>query len=195
MVLMSYSDSKSVFDDDTKKQLLDIAKKSIEYGLSEHQPMTVSPSDYSPVLQKSGACFVTLEKQGVLRGCIGSLAAHRPLIVDVVDNAFSAAFRDPRFESLQPYELSELTIHISVLSPAEDFPAVDEADLLRQLKPGIDGLILHDGRHRATFLPSVWESLPEPKQFVAHLKLKAGLPSDYWSASLRFERYHSEMIE
>ena len=193
MVLMPYSDLK--FDEATKQQLLTVAKASITYGLTHHRPSTVTLSDYSPALQQLGASFVTLEKQGELRGCIGSLEAHRPLLVDIAENAFAAAFQDPRFPPLQEQELNELEVHISLLTSAEPFPIKDEADLLRQLNIGIDGLILQEGRHRATFLPSVWESLPDPKQFLAQLKLKAGLPSDYWSSTLSFERYQAKLVK
>jgi len=193
MVLMPYSDLK--FDEATKQQLLTVAKASITYGLTHHRPSTVTLSDYSPALQQLGASFVTLEKQGELRGCIGSLEAHRPLLVDIAENAFAAAFQDPRFPPLQEQELNELEIHISLLTPAEAFPVKDETDLLQQLNIGIDGLILQEGRHRATFLPSVWESLPDPKQFLTQLKLKAGLPSDYWSSTLSFERYQAKLVK
>jgi len=190
---MPYSNLK--FDEATKQQLLTVAKASIKYGLTHHRPSTVTLSDYSPALQQLGASFVTLQKQGELRGCIGSLEAHRPLLVDIAENAFAAAFQDPRFPPLQEQELNGLEIHISLLTPAEAFPVKDEADLLRQLNTGIDGLILQEGRHRATFLPSVWESLPDPKQFLAQLKLKAGLPSDYWSSTLSFERYQAKQVK
>ena len=187
--------SKPELDRESKQLLLSLARESITHGLEQHQPLPVTPAEYPQALQQAGASFVTLEKQHQLRGCIGSLEAYRPLVVDIAENAFAAAFRDPRFTPLQRDELSELQIHISLLTPAESFPVKDEAELLRQLRPGIDGLILHDGRHRATFLPSVWESLPTPQQFVAQLKLKAGLPVDYWSDSLRFERYQTIIIE
>lgn len=186
--------SKSELDKQSKQLLLSLARKSITHGLEHHQPLPVTPGEYPKALQQAGASFVTLEKQNRLRGCIGTLEAYRPLVVDIVENAFAAAFRDPRFTPLQADELSELQIHISLLTPPEPLPVKDEAELLRQLRPGIDGLILQDGHHRATFLPSVWESLPTPPQFVAQLKLKAGLPVDYWSDTLRFERYQTIVI-
>ena len=127
-----------------------------------------------------------------LRGCIGTLEACRPLAEDVSRNAWAAAFRDPRFPPLQESELAGLDIHISVLSEAEPVTFGSEQDLLGRIRPGVDGLILEERSARGTFLPSVWESLPEPEQFLAHLKLKAGLPADYWSASVRMWRYTTQ---
>lgn len=190
---MPYSEPQ--LDDATREQLLTLAKESIEYGLLHHTPASITLGDYATPLQQPGACFVTLQKKGILRGCIGSLEACRPLLVDITENAFAAAFQDPRFPPLQAAELDTLEIHISLLTPAKEFPVTDEADLLQQLNIGVDGLILQDGRHRATFLPSVWESLPTPEQFLSRLKLKAGLPVDYWSDSITFERYQAIVIK
>ncbi len=184
----------SSLNDEQKRLLRQLALQSIEHGLHHHTPLPLALGDYSGALMEPGASFVTLEKHGELRGCIGSLQAHRPLVEDVVENAFSAAFRDPRFAPVSDYELEGLSLHISLLSKPEPFPVQDEADLLHQLKPGVDGLILQDGVHRATFLPSVWESLPQPAQFLHHLKLKAGLPAQYWSDTLKFQRYYTEVI-
>jgi AmmeMemoRadiSam system protein A len=114
------------------------------------------------------------------------------LIVDVAENAFSAAFRDPRFTPVGPNELDDLTVHISVLSKPEPITFANEDELLQQLRPGIDGLILRDGRNRGTFLPSVWESLPQPGEFLTHLKTKAGLPPNHWSDAIEVERYTTE---
>ena len=138
------------------------------------------------------ATFVTLNKFGELRGCIGHLEAIQPLIADVAENAFNAAFRDPRFQPVTASEFGDLEVHISVLSPPEPMVFTSEADLLRQIRPGIDGLILEDGAYRGTFLPSVWEQLPDPAQFLAHLKMKAGLPPNYWSDTLKVSRYTTE---
>ncbi|MCF6218641.1 MAG: AmmeMemoRadiSam system protein A [Gammaproteobacteria bacterium] len=190
---MSYN--KQPLEGQAKQQLLSLARESITCGLQRHQPATVKLDDYPAALQQRGASFVTLEKQGMLRGCIGTLEAYRPLAIDVAENAFAAAFRDPRFPPVQADELSDLQLHISLLTPPEPLPVKDQAELLRRLQPGIDGLILHEGNLRATFLPSVWESLPEPRQFLAQLKLKAGLPADYWSETLHFERYKTISID
>lgn len=181
-----------MLSDADKNTLIEAAKMSIANGLKTHHCLSVNIKDYSPALQKNGATFVTLKLHGDLRGCIGSLEAYRPLIEDVIENAYAAAFRDPRFIPLAAKESDELEYHISVLKPAIDLPVKSEQDLLQQLRPGQDGLILEDGSHRATFLPSVWEGLITAYEFVHHLKLKAGLPADYWSDSLRFKRYEVE---
>ncbi|MFP5506943.1 MAG: AmmeMemoRadiSam system protein A [Gammaproteobacteria bacterium] len=172
--------------------LREIADASIRHGLQSGNPLPVEARDYPESLRAPGASFVTLHRHGELRGCIGSLEAYRPLVTDVADNAFAAAFRDPRFAPLRTDELADLELHISVLSAPRALDFRDEADLLRQLRPGVDGLILTADGHRGTFLPSVWESLPRPEQFLAQLKRKAGLPADYWSPALRVQRYTTE---
>jgi AmmeMemoRadiSam system protein A len=182
----------SSLDPSERRILLDVAGRSIRHGLDSGSPLKVVPADYPPALQAQRASFVTLHLEGELRGCIGHLEAVEPLVSDVADNAFSAAFKDPRFPALREAELAGMQIHISVLTPAEPMQFSSEADLLRQLRPGVDGLILEDGWARGTFLPSVWESLPEPRAFLAHLKRKAGLPMSHWSDRLRFYRYTTE---
>jgi AmmeMemoRadiSam system protein A len=145
-----------------------------------------------PELQEKRATFVTLTINGDLRGCIGMLEACRPLAEDVAANACAAAFEDPRFEPLSQKELERTDIHISVLSAPEELEFSSEADLLAQIRPGVDGLILQDGCRRGTFLPSVWEELPDQDLFLMHLKMKAGLPNTYWSDTLRIFRYTAE---
>ena len=173
--------------------LLGVAAASIRHGLQHGEPLIPEARDFPAPLQRPGASFVTLTQDGRLRGCIGSLQALRPLVKDVAANAFAAAFSDPRFPALSAAEYPGLTLAISVLSPAEPMHFSSEADLIAQLRPGIDGLILEDGAgHRGTFLPSVWETLPQPTEFLRQLKIKAGLPPDYWSDSLRVHRYHTE---
>lgn len=179
-------------DDDQRQQLLSIARQSIQHGLQHGRPLTINASDYTGTLQQPGASFVTLNLQQQLRGCIGSLEAHRPLIVDVAENAFAAAFRDPRFPPLTQVEFPQLAYHISILNPAEPMLFSSEADLLAQLRPHVDGLILEDRGQRGTFLPSVWDILSRPEQFWQHLKLKAGLPADYWSDTMKVSRYTVE---
>lgn len=175
-----------------QEQLLDLAVDSIRHGLSHGQALRVQAADYPDALQQMGASFVTLHRLGELRGCIGMLEAVRPLVEDVVENAYAAAFRDPRFPPLNAAELDGLDLHISILSPSSPMSFDSEQDLIHQLQAGEDGLILKEGLRRGTFLPSVWESLPSPEQFLHHLKLKAGLPADYWSDTLTVERYHTE---
>lgn len=175
--------------------LLAVARASVAHGVDGGSELRVDASRYPPALRELRATFVTLLAGGALRGCIGVLEAVRPLINDVAHNAHAAAFSDPRFAAITADELDALHIHISVLSPAKSFPVSSQADLQRQLRPGIDGLILEEGQHRATFLPSVWDSLPDARTFVEHLKLKAGLDADYWSDQLQFRRYSTISIE
>lgn len=143
-------------------------------------------------LDARGATFVTLEIRGRLRGCIGSLRPTRSLRHDVRENAVAAAFRDPRFPPLEVEELAALAVKVSVLSPFEPLAATSEEELLLELRPGHDGLVLRCGLHRATFLPQVWEQLPEPRQFLERLREKAGLPPGFWRDDLAFERYTVE---
>jgi len=142
-----------------------------------------------PALALPGAIFVTLTQDGALRGCIGSLEAHRPLDRDVRANAVAAAFSDPRFPPLTLAEFPRTRVEVSLLSAPKPMVFSSEADALRQLRPDVDGIILTAGQRRSTFLPQVWEQLPEPRQFLAHLKQKAGLPADWWSAEVQLERY------
>lgn len=187
MVLMSLNNAQ-------KAELLALAKASIRHGLETGQPLAIDLQHYPAELIVKQASFVTLEHQGQLRGCIGMLEASRPLIQDIAENAFAAAFRDPRFPPLTEAEFADLDLHISILSPAEAIVFTSEQDLIEQLKPGIDGLILQEGYRRGTFLPSVWEQLPDALQFLRHLKQKAGLPSNYWSDTLKVSRYRTDMF-
>ena len=168
---------------------LQIAKGSIEHGLSTHTPLSLAQDTLPPEMIEHGACFVTLNKAGRLRGCIGSPEAWRALATDVAENAFRAAFKDPRFAPLKSDETDQLDIHLSVLSPAEPFAFSDEADLIAKLRVGEDGLIIEDLGRRALFLPSVWAQLPDPVQFVAHLKAKAGLGAAHWSDTFKASRF------
>ncbi|NJD35243.1 MAG: AmmeMemoRadiSam system protein B [Betaproteobacteria bacterium] len=142
-----------------------------------------------PALDQPGACFVTLTQDGQLRGCIGSLEAHRPLDQDVRANAVAAAFRDPRFPPLTAAELPRTRVEVSLLTAPQAMSFKDEADALRQLRPNVDGVIFAAAGRRSTFLPQVWEQLPEPRDFMAHLKQKAGLPADWWSSEVQLQRY------
>lgn len=173
-------------DRPSQLQLLEVARASIQSGLAQQPPVEVQ---YQGTLQALAASFVTLKIRGELRGCIGTLEACQPLVQDVAQNAYNAAFRDPRFAPVNPQQYSLLEIQISVLSSATAINFRSEADLLSQLQPGIDGLILSENGRHGTFLPSVWESLPVTAEFFRQLKVKAGLPADYWSPTLRIERY------
>lgn len=140
-------------------------------------------------LKKPGATFVTLTRFGDLRGCIGSLEARRPLGLDVRENAVAAAFHDPRFWPLTRDEYDGLRVEVSLLSPAEALDVKGEVDALAALRPHIDGVVFEYGHRRSTFLPQVWEQLPQPAGFLAHLKRKAGLPADFWDDGVRLSRY------
>lgn len=146
----------------------------------------------APFLDEPGATFVTLRLDGELRGCIGTLEAEHPLRHDVVRNARNAALRDPRFEPLGEQELAGLSIEVSLLSTPEPLSFADEEDLVRQVEARRHGLVLEYGRHRSTFLPQVWEQLPDARDFLRHLKAKAGLPPDFWSDGIRVSCYAVE---
>lgn len=167
------------------RSLLAVARRAIAGHLGAPGP---EPVDHDG-LQRPGASFVTLTLAGELRGCIGSLQAYRALAVDVAENALGAAFRDPRFAPLDRFDFDRIGVEVSLLSSSTPVAAADEEELLARLRPGTDGLILEFGPYRSTFLPQVWESLPEPRQFVAYLKRKAGLPADFWAPDVRISRY------
>lgn len=175
-------------DTERGKILLPIARAAISCALN----VAKAADESAPWLSKPGACFVTLTQDGELRGCIGSLQAHRPLLDDVKSNAVSAALHDTRFMPLSAAELNITKIEISLLSPPQTMGFRDEADALAQLRPNVDGVIFQYGRYRSTFLPQVWEQLPQPREFMAHLKHKAGLPADFWSPEVKLSRYTVE---
>lgn len=186
---MSFTETLSRQD---RATLLDVARASIRHGLQQGHALDVNPDDYPETLRPIRATFVTLEIDGRLRGCIGTLVAHQPLVRDVAAHACAAAFEDPRFPELTEGEFPRLAVYISVLSPPEPLRFDSEEGLLEQLRPGVDGLIIQFRSNRATFLPAVWESLPDPYVFLAQLKQKAGLPLNFWSPELRAERYTTE---
>ena len=175
-----------VFADDAGVVLTGLARAAIEQRLDMRSDLVTDRPEW---LREPGASFVTLTMDGRLRGCIGSLVAHRPLGQDVASNAQSAAFADPRFRPLSAADIDRVHIEVSVLSPSEPIQFTDRADALRQLRPGIDGVILDAGWHRATFLPQVWDELPAPEDFIRHLLAKADLPPDRWDTSIRLARY------
>jgi len=177
-----------------EKLLLELAFRSIEHGLKYGREMAIDVEDFPPDLRAKRATFVTLKVDHDLQGCIGTLEAYRPLVTDVCANAYAAAFSDPRFQALTYRQLGSLTLSVSVLNPAEELHFNSEAELIEQLRPGIDGLILQQEWRRGTFLPSVWSSLPDKQNFLAHLKMKAGLSGDYWSDNIRAYRYTTHVF-
>ena len=180
-----------IISPDEEKMLLALARASIQYGLKYGGPLEIELANHPLRLTETGAAFVTLEKRGELRGCIGSVKAHRPLVADVAEHAWNAAFRDPRFPPLTELEYDQLSIEISILTQPEEMSFTSEKDLLAQIQPGRDGLIFEDGYRRGLFLPAVWEKIPDVTEFFHHLKQKAGLPVDHWSNSVRVQRFFS----
>lgn len=146
-------------------------------------------------LSAPGCCFVTLTINGRLRGCIGSLEPHRSLARDIIENSRNAAFSDPRFPSLTGTELQQLKLEVSVLGAHHEIEVSSEEDLISALEPEVDGVVLSFDGHRATFLPSVWEQLPQPEEFIKALKCKAGLPESFWSEGMRWYRYGVQRVE
>ena len=174
------------FIEHKSKILLPIARAVISDALGK--PIK-SVDESQPWLHDQGASFVTLTMNQHLRGCIGSLEAHRPLLLDVKANAYAAAFRDPRFSPLTIAELDATEIEISLLSPQQPLAFKNESDALAQLQPDIDGVVLKYGSYRSTFLPQVWEQLPDVTTFMAHLKHKAGLHPEFWHDDVKLYRY------
>jgi len=169
--------------------LLSLARSAIGGRLNLDSVFPVADEAW---LNEPRASFVTLHKNSALRGCIGSLAAYRPLGEDVRANAVAAAFHDPRFAPLSADEFDAIDIEVSVLSTPEKITFSDENELLGMLRPNIDGLILSYGNQRGTFLPQVWQQLAQPAQFLTHLKQKAGLSPDFWHPDIEISRYMVE---
>ncbi len=189
---LEYAHSARLPDAD-RRDLIEAARFGVQFGIENGRaPQVQLGGGLSPTLTSRRACFVTLNLDGRLRGCIGSMVPHRPLLVDAIENAWKAAFGDPRFPALTNAELDRISVSVSILSTPRPMSFADEADLVRQVRPDIDGLIMQDGNRRGIFLPSVWSGLPKAETFVTHLKRKAGLPADHWSDSLRVFRYTTE---
>ena len=166
-------------------ELLKVARDAI---LSAYGQSLKTDSSH-PSLQVKAASFVTLQESNKLRGCIGTIDPHRSLLLDVRGNAIDAAFNDPRFEPVSRHEIDRITIEVSVLTPRVPVNYDSSFDLYSQIKPGVDGVYIEYGQHRGTFLPQVWQQLPDKEQFFKHLRVKAGLPPDFWSENLKVYRY------
>ena len=175
-----------------RKRLLDVAQASVSTGVDTGRPSEININDYPEIMQENASSFVTLHHNGMLRGCIGNLQASRPMVDDINHNAFAAAFRDHRFSPVTAIELPDLSYHISLLSPTEPMSFTSRSDLLQQLRPGIDGIVITSEGRRATFLPAVWENLSNPETFIEHLMNKAGVPADHWSDDIKIDRYTVE---
>ena len=176
-----------------QKQLLTIAREAVN-ATALNQPLPkLDPLQYSDVLNQNGASFVTLTIAGDLRGCIGTLEAYQPLITDVQKRAVQAASQDPRFSPVRPDELARIAIEVSRLSVPQPVNYDHPLDLLTLLKPGQDGVIISEGNRRATFLPQVWNELPDTKQFLSQLCRKMGCSPDFWEhKKIEVSRYHVE---
>ena len=182
--------------DRDRQQLIKAAVQTISSGLRRGKAPEIALDSYPRSLQSQRACFVTLKKDGALRGCVGSLKPHQSLIEDVASSAFKAAFGDRRFGALSRDELKDfkngMELSVSILSHARPLPAASEAEALAKIEPGSDGLILRDRDKGALLLPQVWESIPDPKTFLSVLRQKAGLARDHWSDSLTLRRFRTE---
>ena len=179
-----------------QKLLLETARNAIRQKLDKEEILPLVMDEYSPKLQEKGACFITLKKKGVLRGCVGSIEAVQPLIQDVSERAVAAAFEDYRFPPLTLPELDEIRIEISRLTQPCNLSYEDPEDLIAKLRPRIDGVILRYQTRRATFLPQVWEQLPSPELFLNRLCVKMGLDQSVWrSAKLQVETYQVEKFQ
>ena len=172
--------------------LLDLAEASIRHGVDHGVPLRIDLGSYPARLAEHAASFVTLHIAGELRGCIGSARAWRALGTDVAVNAFGAAFEDPRFDAVTRDQIEVLDIDISILGPSWPIPVTSEADLIAALRPGRDGVILTEGARRGLFLPAVWNNVADAKDFVDHLKDKAGIST--WSPRVRAERFETRSI-
>jgi AmmeMemoRadiSam system protein A len=179
--------------EEERTYLLTLAREAVDHAARGQDPPAVDKENVPRDLLRDGASFVTLNRDGRLRGCIGSLEARRPLVLDVQQNAVGAATRDPRFPSVRPEELDDLTIEISVLSLPEPLQYDSVEDLCNKLRPSVDGVVVERGWHRATFLPQVWEKLTDRHQFLQRLSLKAGLaPDAYTRGDLNVYTYQVE---
>jgi AmmeMemoRadiSam system protein A len=189
-----------LLNEDEGKFLLKLARRSIEHYMEKNQRLEIKPSEVpSKRLSDDGACFVTLYigKKRALRGCIGTLEATRPLVMDVADNALNSAFGDPRFPGLREDELKDIKIEISVLTSPEKLEVSSAEDLLKKLVPRKHGLTIQKGWARATFLPVVWDELKKKEEFLAHLCMKAGLEPDEWkdTQNMEFFVYQAQEFE
>lgn len=170
--------------------ILDLCKEAIKSKRTDYSGIV-----YPQVLSEYGAVFVTLEKGGNLRGCIGSIIPHQPLIKDLLDNAKNSAYSDPRFKPVEKSEIKDLKIAVSLLSVPKPMKFKDEEDLLNQIRENVDGIIIKDNGYQAVYLPSVWEQLPDKKQFLNSLKVKAGLPPNHFSKTFEAYRFETSYIK
>jgi AmmeMemoRadiSam system protein B/AmmeMemoRadiSam system protein A len=181
-------------DENARQILLDLAREVVKEAVAHggNAPHVNLQGRLPASLKAQRATFVTISIGGQLRGCRGTLLPLRPLLFDVAENAYQAGFKDPRFPPITPEEIAKLEFHVSILSTPRRIPCTSEEELVRSLRPDVDGLVLRDNGRQSTLLPSVWSQLPDPATFVRQLKLKAGLPADHWSPTLEAYRYGAE---
>jgi AmmeMemoRadiSam system protein A len=172
-----------------KNALKKIARKAVIHAVTYSKELPVSLSEFPATLHGYQNTFVTLKYNGKVIGCMGSLEADKPLVNDVVHHAFSASYYDSRFPDPKTIDPEKIEIHISLLSPIEEIKFSSEQGLLSVIRPGKDGLLIREGQQSGTFLPAVWDSIPAPERFLKELKRKAGLPTDYWSDTIKAYRY------
>ena len=175
-----------------RQLLLQVAREAIRSPLEGEKQFHIQLERFPESLREARASFVTINLSGKLRGCIGSLEPHRPLVLDVAHNAQAAAFQDPRFSALTHPEYLAADVHLSVLSIPERIQVASRQALIDQLRPGVDGLIISERGRRATYLPSVWSQLGDPERFVFELRKKAGLSPDGWSNETEVSLYQTE---
>lgn len=182
------------FDTSDRERLIGLAEETIAAGVAGVEP-DVDLASWPDWAHRPEATFVTVYTNNSLAGCIGTLTARRPLAQDVAENAFRAAFADPRFPALSSDDLGSMSVHVAVLGPLIAFPVHDEDDLVEKMRVGVDGIVLEAGNRRGTFLPAVWEKLPEPAAFLGHLKRKAGFEPDEWPEDLKVYRFEVEEFD
>jgi AmmeMemoRadiSam system protein A len=166
--------------DGEKQTLLRLAREALACGVKGKKPPPLDKSLLTPALQENGASFVTLTINGNLRGCIGALEAYQPLADDVREHAVAAALEDPRFPPVMETELNKINLEVSRLTAPKELEYTDSEDLLQKLRPNVDGVILKYSFHRATFLPQVWEKIPNPAEFLDNLCYKMGARPGLW---------------
>jgi AmmeMemoRadiSam system protein A len=176
------------------RALLALAARSIRHGLATGKAPPLALDHVAAEWRKPGACFVTLESQGNLRGCVGSILPRRPMALDVTENAFAAAFRDSRFAPVTKQDLASIDVSLSLMGALEPLSATNDQDLLALLRPHVDGLLIDDGYHRSVFLPQVWDQLPNPADFLAALKRKGGFAEGPWPTGFAVSRFQVEEI-
>jgi AmmeMemoRadiSam system protein A len=174
-----------------RSALLDLARRSIARGI-DGRGHGLPPGDWTGAMLEHRATFTTLKMSGELRGCCGTIEPRRPLVEDVWHSAWTSAFADPRFQPVSEFEIGLLEISISVLTPLEPLDVRGEAELVRALVPGEDGIVIRSGLRQAMFLPAVWDAIPDPREFVVALKRKAGWPAFGWPTGATVLRYRTE---